>query len=50
MPARLADGLGLESDLGRSYLRPFAPSSDLMSGEFGSPALAPRKGGQLRLL
>src|SRR6266446_4936829 len=59
MPTRLADGLGLESDLGHGYPRPFAPSPDLliidrletcpMSGEFGSPASACRKAGQLRL-
>src|SRR6516162_7755013 len=28
MPARLADGLGLESDLGYACARPFAPPKD----------------------
>lgn len=50
LPTRLADGLGLESDLGHGYPRPFAPSPDLNPRSFGSPALAFRKEGQLRLL
>jgi hypothetical protein len=61
MPARLADGLGLESDLDRSCLRSCAPSSDgavitfwagtvALFEEFGSPALTFRKESQLRLL
>ena len=50
MPARLAGGLGLESDLGHGYPQSCAPSSNLRSEGFGSPALAPRKERQLRLL
>jgi hypothetical protein len=52
MPTRLADGLGLESDLGHpdESGKPFAPSPDLLSGEIGSPAPAFRKEGRLRLL
>ncbi len=49
MPARLADGLGLESDLGHGCPRPCAPPSNLRSEGFGSPASALRKEGQLRL-
>jgi hypothetical protein len=49
LPTRLADGLGLESDLGRDYPRPCAPSSNTFE-EFGSPALTFRKESQLRLL
>src|SRR5947207_5523570 len=49
MPARLADGLGPGSDLGHHYWRLFAPSSNYFE-ESGSPALALRKEGQLRLL
>src|ERR1044071_8823132 len=49
MPARLADGLGHGSDLGHSYLWPFAPSPNIGSRSFGSPALALRKESQLRL-
>src|SRR3954454_3824405 len=49
LPTRLADGLGPGSDLGHGYPRPCAPSPD-RSGELGSPALALRKEGQLRLL
>jgi len=54
-PARLAVGLGLESDLGRGCPWPCAPSSffgrtsGAQSEEIGSPALALRKEGQLRL-
>ena len=48
MPARLADGLGLESDLGYDYSWPFAPASTCVE-DFGSPALVSRKEGQLRL-
>src|SRR5437899_7598857 len=61
MPARLADGLGLESDLDHGCPRSYAPSSSgagihVGSGtvalfeEFGSPALTFRKESQLRLL
>jgi len=42
MPARLADGLGLESGLGSRYRAPFAPSSSRLE-EFGSPASGFRK-------
>src|SRR5438105_2346231 len=49
MPTRLADGLGLESDLGHGYPLPCAPSSKPFE-ESGSPALTFRKEGQLRLL
>src|SRR5438105_4307173 len=51
MPARLADGLGLESDLGCGYPQPCAPSSSLYSEyirvsaeEFGFPASDPQEG------
>ena len=50
LPARLADGLGLESDLGHGYPRPCAPSPDLLSEEFGFPAPSSRKESRLRLL
>jgi hypothetical protein len=50
MPARLADGLGLESGLGAVSIAPFAPSRSLCSGEFGSPAPGFRKEAELRLL
>src|SRR2546423_2343142 len=61
MPARLADGLGLESDLDHGCPRSYAPSSNgagihveagtvALSEEFGSPALTFRKESQLRLL
>ena len=36
MPARLADGLGPESDLGDGSPPPFAPSPDY-SGDLGPP-------------
>jgi hypothetical protein len=49
LPARLADGLGLESDLGHGYPRPCAPSSNCFE-EPGSPAPAFRKESRLRLL
>src|SRR3954454_24943377 len=49
LPTRLADGLGPGSDLGHGYPWTYAPSPD-RSGELGSPALALRKEGQLRLL
>jgi len=50
MPARLADGLGLESGLGAISAAPFAPSRSFCSGEFGSPAPGLRKETGLRLL
>jgi len=60
MPARLADGLGLESDLGHGCPRPCAPSPVMLEitkareperpEEFGFPAFAGRKAGKLRLL
>ena len=37
MPARLADGLGLESGLGAAYTAPFAPSSDELSPKNSVP-------------
>jgi hypothetical protein len=49
MPARLADGLGLESGLGAAYTAPFAPPRNC-SEEFGSPAPSLWKEGGLRLL
>src|SRR5438309_9088011 len=48
LPARLADGLGLESDLGQ--VSPgLSPRPRIYSEGFGSPALACRKASQLRL-
>src|ERR1700743_3096727 len=47
MPTRLADGLGPESDLDDGSPSTFAPPGFL---RFGSPALACRKAGRLRLL
>src|SRR5438105_9854763 len=56
MPARLADGLGLESDLGCGYPQPCAPSSSRVpitrkrvnqetpAEEFGFPASGPQEG------
>ena len=49
MPARLADGLGLESGLGAALLRAVRPASE-RSEEFGSPASSLRKEAGLRLL
>jgi hypothetical protein len=48
LPARLADGLGLESGLGLRYRAPFAPSSSCLE-EFGSPASGFRKEAGFRL-
>src|SRR5260370_30091368 len=45
MPARLADGLGLESDLGHGYPRPFAPSPEGKSEEFWVPRVGLQEGG-----
>jgi hypothetical protein len=42
MPARLADGLGLRSDLEAGSSASFAPSLNLFR-EFGSPASGLRK-------
>jgi hypothetical protein len=45
MPTRLADGLGLESDLGHACARPFAPPPDSRfhanSGNLGPPRRPP---------
>ena len=51
MPAELADGLGLGSDLGAGYPVPCAPSTGTrVLVEFGSPARLRRKAKPLRLL